>query len=333
MAIELRRETYPGQLNVAFTRGFVVLAGVRGPLRVGRPDLDAAAGERRRGAGLRADPPEGGEGTRLDGLRGAAGDPRRCSTRRSPTTRQRSASIAYDLNEPEVVSRLEEARQAARGSSSTTATLTASPVRPRRRRQASSPIPPGDDNVKRQHMGNLQHNKTIVVDGPKVQDRRLCGSTNFSWRGFYVQNNNALVLRGATAVAAFHAAFDAYWHATAEGLRRHGLGELDGPRPAGHRRPGRVLAALRLERPARDRSPTTSASTRPRRCSSRWRSSTRRPAPILDAIKKVTSDATTSSSTASPTGRSAASICSKPGRQRRAGLPVRSCGKDVPEPF
>ena len=43
VAIELRRETYPGLLNVAFTRGFVVVAGVRGSLRVGRPDLDAAA--------------------------------------------------------------------------------------------------------------------------------------------------------------------------------------------------------------------------------------------------------------------------------------------------
>jgi hypothetical protein len=39
----------------------------------------------------------------------------------------------------------------------------------------------------------------------------VCGSTNFSWRGLYVQNNNALVLQGATAVAAYQAAFEAYW--------------------------------------------------------------------------------------------------------------------------
>ena len=44
-------------------------------------------------------------------------------------------------------------------------------------------------------MGNLQHNKTIVVDGPTVKTV-VCGSTNFSWRGFYVQANNAVVLQG-----------------------------------------------------------------------------------------------------------------------------------------
>jgi phosphatidylserine/phosphatidylglycerophosphate/cardiolipin synthase-like enzyme len=59
-------------------------------------------------------------------------------------------------------------------------------------------------------MSNIQHNKTIVVDGPKAK-AVVCGSTNFSWRGFYVQANNAVVVRGATAVAAFRAAFDSYW--------------------------------------------------------------------------------------------------------------------------
>jgi hypothetical protein len=39
----------------------------------------------------------------------------------------------------------------------------------------------------------------------------VCGSTNFSWRGFFVQANNAMVLRGASAVKTFGAAFDAYW--------------------------------------------------------------------------------------------------------------------------
>ena len=59
-------------------------------------------------------------------------------------------------------------------------------------------------------MGKLQHNKTIVVDGPKVQ-AVVCGSTNFSWRGFFVQSNNAVVLRGKNAIQPFLAAFDGYW--------------------------------------------------------------------------------------------------------------------------
>jgi phosphatidylserine/phosphatidylglycerophosphate/cardiolipin synthase-like enzyme len=39
----------------------------------------------------------------------------------------------------------------------------------------------------------------------------VCGSTNFSWRGFFVQSNNAVVLRGESAVKPFLAAFDDYW--------------------------------------------------------------------------------------------------------------------------
>jgi phosphatidylserine/phosphatidylglycerophosphate/cardiolipin synthase-like enzyme len=74
----------------------------------------------------------------------------------------------------------------------------------------------GSANVKRQHMGKLQHNKTIVVDGPKGK-RVVCGSTNFSWRGFFVQANNAMVLHGTNAVKAFRAAFDAYWDNDAPG--------------------------------------------------------------------------------------------------------------------
>jgi phosphatidylserine/phosphatidylglycerophosphate/cardiolipin synthase-like enzyme len=64
--------------------------------------------------------------------------------------------------------------------------------------------------VLRQHMGSLQHNKTIAVKGPKVK-KAVCGSTNLSWRGFFVQANNALVLTGQTAVDLFFAAFDSYF--------------------------------------------------------------------------------------------------------------------------
>jgi phosphatidylserine/phosphatidylglycerophosphate/cardiolipin synthase-like enzyme len=68
----------------------------------------------------------------------------------------------------------------------------------------------GAANVRRQHMGKLQHNKLIVVDGPNVK-RAVCGSTNFSWRGFFVQANNAVIVQGAAAIAPFKTAFDAYW--------------------------------------------------------------------------------------------------------------------------
>ena len=59
-------------------------------------------------------------------------------------------------------------------------------------------------------MGKLQHNKTIVVDGPKVK-KVVCGSTNFTWRGFFVQSNNAVVVEGRKPVALALAAFDEYF--------------------------------------------------------------------------------------------------------------------------
>jgi phosphatidylserine/phosphatidylglycerophosphate/cardiolipin synthase-like enzyme len=68
----------------------------------------------------------------------------------------------------------------------------------------------GTQNVKRQHMADLQHNKFIAVDGPN-QQLAVCGSTNFSWRAFFVQNNNAVVVQGKTAVQLFLTAFDNYW--------------------------------------------------------------------------------------------------------------------------
>ena len=76
-AIELRRETYPGQLNVTFTRGFVSSQAFVDRYESVGPIIDAAAGEGRRRPEVRAHASEGGRGAGLDGLRGARGDPRR----------------------------------------------------------------------------------------------------------------------------------------------------------------------------------------------------------------------------------------------------------------
>ena len=117
--------------------------------------------------------------------------------------------IAYDLNEPGIVSLLEQLGDrlqiiidddGSHGKATSGESLAA-------KRLIKSA---GKNNVKRQHMGKLQHNKTMVVDGPNTQVA-VCGSTNHSWRGFFVQNNNAIVLRGRRAVKVFRQAFDDYW--------------------------------------------------------------------------------------------------------------------------
>jgi phosphatidylserine/phosphatidylglycerophosphate/cardiolipin synthase-like enzyme len=64
--------------------------------------------------------------------------------------------------------------------------------------------------IVRQHMGRLQHNKMIIVNGNN-EKAVVYGSTNFSWRGFYVQANNAVILSGQRVVDQALDAFQSYW--------------------------------------------------------------------------------------------------------------------------
>ena len=207
-AIELRRETYPGQLNVAFTRGFVSSQAFveryqsKGSISTLLPTnadeglafvpTHPLAKEALAWMGFEA------RNAILEVLDQAIAD-----------QQAQVRVVAYDLSEAAVVSRLEQLGARLKiiidddgphggpdsGESQSAELLSVSA---------------GKNNVKRQHMGKLQHNKTIVVDGPKVQ-RVVCGSTNFSWRGFFVQANNAIVLQGQNPVKVFLAAFDSYW--------------------------------------------------------------------------------------------------------------------------
>jgi phosphatidylserine/phosphatidylglycerophosphate/cardiolipin synthase-like enzyme len=69
-------------------------------------------------------------------------------------------------------------------------------------------------------MGSLQHNKTIAVGAPV--NKVVFGSTNLSWRGFYVQANNAFVLTSETAVKLASDAFDAYFK-----VENNSVGQFD----------------------------------------------------------------------------------------------------------
>jgi hypothetical protein len=223
-AIELRRETYPGRLNVTFTRGFISSQAF--------VDRYLSAGPISALLPARAD----------EGLTFAPTHPKTVEALEWMGFEARSAIlevldraiadpgaqvrvVAYDLNEPGLVTRLEQLGprlkviiddEGDHGAATSAETQAAA-------RLAASA---GSANVKRQHMGKLQHNKTIVVDGPRVQ-AVVCGSTNFSWRGLFVQSNNALVLQGSTAVHAFLAAFDAYWqHGGVAAFGRTGPAQL-----------------------------------------------------------------------------------------------------------
>ena len=208
VAIELRRETYPNVVNVAFTRGFISSQAF-----VDRYGLDALnkliPAKADQGLDFKCTYPSDkapeayawmgfeARSAILEVLDQAIAD---------PTAKVRV--VAYDLNDPEIVSRLERLGKRVKviidddgdhGLATSCETAAAT-------RLAKSA---GKANVKRQHLGKLQHNKTIVVDGqtPLV----VCGSTNFSWRGIFVQNNNAIIFKDAGVMKIFRAAFDDYW--------------------------------------------------------------------------------------------------------------------------
>lgn len=208
-AIELRRETYPGQLNVTFTRGFVSSQAFVDRY-VTQHDGMATLLPTNADEGLDFVPthPKAAEALEwmgfearsviLDVLDEAIKD-----------KKARVRVVAYDLSEREVVSRLQKLKQRLQividDSGAHAHPDSAESVAAERLK-----VTAGEDKVKRQHMSNLQHNKTIVVDGPQCQ-AVVCGSTNFTWRGFFVQANNAVILRGETAVKPFREAFEDYW--------------------------------------------------------------------------------------------------------------------------
>jgi len=205
-AIELRRETYPGVLNVTFTRGFVSSQAF-----VDRYGKDAIKTllplNADKGLDFTPTHPKADEALAWMGFEARSALLEALDQAIADQTAAVRV-VAYDLNEPEIVSRLQKLGNRLKviiDDEGSHGKATSSETNAAKRLAASA----GAANVKRQHLGQLQHNKTIVVDG-KMQ-AAVCGSTNFSWRGIFVQNNNAIILRGKSAVKIFLAAFDDYW--------------------------------------------------------------------------------------------------------------------------
>ena len=207
-AIQLRRETYPKQLNVTFTRGFVSSQAF-----VDTYGSDAIPSLL---------PPKADEGLdfvpthlKADAALKWMGFEARSAILEvlDEAIEDESAqvrAVLYDLNEPGIVSRLEKLGDRLKIIIDDDGPH-GKPESGETRAAARLVESAGEDNVIRQHMGKLQHNKTIVVDGDNVK-AAVCGSTNHSWRGFFVQNNNAIVVRGEKPVKVFMAAFEDYWN-------------------------------------------------------------------------------------------------------------------------
>ena len=121
--------------------------------------------------------------------------------------------IAYDLNLPEIVTRLERLKSRLKIIIDDSAEHKP-PAAPESKAAARLRKSAGQKNVVRQHMANIQHHKSIAVRGKGI-NKVVFGSTNYTWRGFYVQSNNAAVVTSKKAVADYFEAFDNYFMAKA----------------------------------------------------------------------------------------------------------------------
>jgi phosphatidylserine/phosphatidylglycerophosphate/cardiolipin synthase-like enzyme len=203
-SIELARETYPAQLNVAFTRGFVSSQAFVDHFQAGGPIATILPGENVDPLTFVPKHPQAKQALDWMGFE-ARSAILEVLDEAVADKKAQVRMVAYELSEPEVVDRLERLGDrltividdsTGHGGARAPETLAAKRL--------------SKAHVKRQHMRRLQHNKTIVVSGPTL-NKAVCGSTNFSWRGFFVQNNNALIVTGKQAIKPFLAAFDEYW--------------------------------------------------------------------------------------------------------------------------
>ena len=219
--LEIYSETEPGKINIAFTRGYVSSQSF----------VDKFGGE----AGFKKlIPPSADEGNDFVPTHA---DAEEAYSWMGFEARERTLDlldraiakaadvmvVAYELNLPELIERFEKIGPRLRiiiDDSVSTSKKGGVSIKKDKgaaysaESRAAVVLTAAGAQIRRQHMGGLQHNKMIIVDGPGLK-RVVLGSTNFSWRGLFVQSNNAVIVSGAAIVAQQTKAFEAYWDGTA----------------------------------------------------------------------------------------------------------------------
>ncbi|MGJ5208405.1 phospholipase D-like domain-containing protein [Bradyrhizobium sp. HKCCYLR20261] len=117
--------------------------------------------------------------------------------------------MAYDLNEPDVIDLLEQFGDRLRAiiddsnaaDNPHKAPGSAESRSAKRFRDAGAA-------VVRTHFSSLQHNKVLITRRDGKPEKVLCGSTNFTFRGLYIQANNMLVFHSAGVAELFGQMFD-----------------------------------------------------------------------------------------------------------------------------
>ncbi len=125
--------------------------------------------------------------------------------------------FAYDLNEPDILAELEKFGPRLRAivddstSKDKKGNVNGHGTTDSAESQASDRLrnSAGAANVKRTHFKSLQHNKVFIARRDGVAFRVLTGSTNFSFRGLYIQANNVLDFDEPTVAKFYSDVFEA----------------------------------------------------------------------------------------------------------------------------
>jgi phosphatidylserine/phosphatidylglycerophosphate/cardiolipin synthase-like enzyme len=126
--------------------------------------------------------------------------------------------FAYDLNEPDIVARLEKLGPRLRAiiddstsKNKKTSVVTGHGTTDSAESQAAARLrtSAGAANIKRTHFQGLQHHKVFIAKRNGVAFKVSAGSTNFSFRGVYIQANNVLIFTQPDIAALYSKVFDA----------------------------------------------------------------------------------------------------------------------------
>lgn len=206
-AIALGGETIPGALDIAFTRGFVSSQSYSQWIKPGDDENPLLPPKGADHITFKSKNPDHEHAYEWMGLKARKVIFKLLDDAIADETAEVRV-MAYDLDEPEIISRLNQLEKRLKIIIDCSGTHGAKDS-PEDTAETMLVATAGRKNVQRQKAGGLQHNKTIAVSG-KVQ-RAIGGSTNLSWRGLYIQNNNAVVVEGAGRVKLFFDAFDKLW--------------------------------------------------------------------------------------------------------------------------
>ena len=124
--------------------------------------------------------------------------------------------FAFDFNEPDMLTRLEQlgprlraiiddSTETKKGVTKGHGVTSSAESKTAKRLRASA----GSSHVKRTHFKNLQHHKVLIARRNLNAFKVLVGSTNFSFRGIYIQANNVLVFDQPDIADLYGKVFDA----------------------------------------------------------------------------------------------------------------------------